>query len=38
MDRLRIGGCGNAERLVRDCNYKSNLRRRLERLARNKTF
>lgn len=24
MNRLRIGGSGNAERLVRDCTYKTN--------------
>lgn len=38
MNRLRIGGSGNAERLVRNCTYKTNLRKRLKRLARNRTF
>lgn len=37
MDRQRIGGSGNAERLVRDWTYKTNLRKRLKRLARNQT-
>lgn len=30
VNRLGTGGSGTAERLVRDCPYKTNLRKRLE--------
>lgn len=30
MNRLETGGSGTAEGLVRDCPYKTNLRKRLE--------
>lgn len=38
LNRLRASGFGNAERLVRDCTYKTNLRKRHRRLSRNQTF
>lgn len=35
VSEQRTGCSGMAERLVRDCIYKTNLRKRLQRLARN---